>query len=50
MQQEVQMQQQIRKRPDGSIDTGFYVERGLRFRSLTAHSLWRRSRTTDFDF
>lgn len=30
---------EIRRRPDGSIDTGFYLARGLSARSRTAHHM-----------
>lgn len=33
--------QSPRRRPDGSIDTGFYLERGRKLRSATAHGLLR---------
>ncbi len=31
--------QDIRRRPDGSIDTGFYMARGRRLRSEAAHDM-----------
>jgi hypothetical protein len=31
--------QEIRHRPDGSIDTGFYMARGRRLRSEAAHDM-----------
>ena len=35
-------QQDIRVRPDGSIDTAYYMSRGRKHRSETAHTLFRR--------
>ena len=35
--------QDIRLRPDGSIDTAYYMSRGRKRRSETAHTLFRRN-------
>ncbi len=34
----------LRLRPDGSIDTAYYMERGRRARSEQAHRLFRKRR------
>lgn len=37
-------QTEIRRRPDGSIDTAFYMARGRKMRSQAAHDLLRPAR------
>lgn len=38
--------QTLRTRPDGSIDTAYYMARGRRLRSEAAHAMFRPERET----
>lgn len=38
--------QTLRTRPDGSIDTAYYMARGRRMRSEAAHAMFRPERDT----